>query len=121
MDQQHPTSIDTDAADVALSAQAAAFAQLLGRSPDDLGGGALSGKDLSDIDRAGAYAARHAALRAVRTGASECRVVVAYAGTYAGRNSDRRPIGGKEIDGHPLEHCLPARGGSSICDMSHRW
>jgi len=33
MDQQHPTSIDTDAA---LSAQADAFAQLLGRSPDDL-------------------------------------------------------------------------------------
>ena len=34
---------------------------------------------MSHIDRAGAYAARHAALHAVRTGASECRVVVAYA------------------------------------------
>ena len=44
-----------------------------------IGGGALSGKDLSHIDRVGAYAARHAALRAVRTGARECRVVVAYA------------------------------------------
>ncbi len=44
-----------------------------------IGGGALSGKDLSHIDRVGAYAARQAALHAVRTGAGECRVVVAYA------------------------------------------
>jgi S-adenosylmethionine synthetase len=44
-----------------------------------IGGGALSGKDLSHIDRAGAYAARHAALHAVRTGARACRISVAYA------------------------------------------
>ena len=44
-----------------------------------IGGGALSGKDLSHIDRAGAYAAREAALHAVRTGAGECRVTLAYA------------------------------------------
>ena len=44
-----------------------------------IGGGALSGKDLSHIDRAGAYAARHAALQAVQTGAGACRVTVAYA------------------------------------------
>jgi S-adenosylmethionine synthetase, C-terminal domain len=44
-----------------------------------IGGGALSGKDLSHIDRAGAYAARHAALDAVQTGADTCRVTVAYA------------------------------------------
>jgi len=44
-----------------------------------IGGGALSGKDLSHIDRAGAYAARHAALQAVCTGARECRIVLAYA------------------------------------------
>jgi S-adenosylmethionine synthetase len=44
-----------------------------------IGGGALSGKDLSHIDRAGAYAARHAAVHAVRTGAGTCRVTVAYA------------------------------------------
>jgi S-adenosylmethionine synthetase len=44
-----------------------------------IGGGALSGKDLSHIDRAGAYAARHAALHAVQTGADTCRVTVAYA------------------------------------------
>ena len=44
-----------------------------------IGGGALSGKDLSHIDRAGAYAARQAALHAVRTGAGECRVTQAYA------------------------------------------
>jgi S-adenosylmethionine synthetase len=44
-----------------------------------IGGGALSGKDLAHIDRAGAYAARQAALHAVESGAKECRVVLAYA------------------------------------------
>ena len=44
-----------------------------------LGGGALSGKDLSHIDRAGAYAARQAALYAVASGARECKVTLAYA------------------------------------------
>lgn len=44
-----------------------------------IGGGALSGKHISHIDRIGAYAAREAAIRAVRTGAEECLVRVAYA------------------------------------------
>ena len=44
-----------------------------------IGGGALSGKDLSHIDRAGAYAARHAALHATQTGAGTCQVTIAYA------------------------------------------
>lgn len=44
-----------------------------------IGGGALSGKDLSHIDRAAAYAARHAAVRAVSSGAGECQVTLAYA------------------------------------------
>ena len=44
-----------------------------------LGGGALSGKDLSHIDRAGAYAARQAAVLAVSTGAGSCLVTLAYA------------------------------------------
>ena len=44
-----------------------------------LGGGALSGKHLTHIDRLGAYAAREAAVRAVRAGASECMVRVTYA------------------------------------------
>jgi S-adenosylmethionine synthetase len=44
-----------------------------------IGGGALSGKHLSHIDRIGAYAAREAAVRAVRSGARECLVRVAYA------------------------------------------
>jgi S-adenosylmethionine synthetase len=44
-----------------------------------IGGGALSGKDLCHIDRAAAYAARHAALHAVHAGACECRVTLAYA------------------------------------------
>lgn len=44
-----------------------------------IGGGALSGKDLSHIDRAAAYSTREAAVRAVQTGARECRVTLAYA------------------------------------------
>ena len=44
-----------------------------------IGGGALSGKHLTHIDRIGAYAAREAALRAVHSGASECLVRLAYA------------------------------------------
>lgn len=43
-----------------------------------IGGGALSGKDLAHIDRIGAYKARHAAVKAVSSGASECRVIVVY-------------------------------------------
>ena len=44
-----------------------------------MGGGALSGKDMSHIDRLGAYAARHAALQIVRSGAKSCQVTVVYA------------------------------------------
>ncbi len=44
-----------------------------------IGGGALSGKHLSHIDRIGAYAAREAAVRAVSSGARECLVRVAWA------------------------------------------
>jgi len=44
-----------------------------------IGGGALSGKHLSHIDRIGAYAAREAAVRAVQSGAGECLVRVAWA------------------------------------------
>jgi S-adenosylmethionine synthetase len=44
-----------------------------------IGGGALSGKHLTHVDRIGAYAAREAAVRAVATGASECLVRVVYA------------------------------------------
>ena len=44
-----------------------------------IGGGALSGKDLSHIDRAAAYAAREAALWAAETGASTCKIVLSYA------------------------------------------
>ena len=44
-----------------------------------LGGGALSGKHPTHIDRIGARAARDAALHAVRTGARECLVQVTYA------------------------------------------
>lgn len=44
-----------------------------------IGGGALSGKDFSHIDRVAARAAREAALHAVQTGARECKVTLAYA------------------------------------------
>lgn len=44
-----------------------------------LGGGALSGKDITHVDRLGAYAAREAAVRAVRSGARSCLVRLAWA------------------------------------------
>jgi len=44
-----------------------------------IGGGALSGKDLTHIDRAAAYAARQAAVHAAATGAGECRVILSWA------------------------------------------
>jgi len=44
-----------------------------------IGGGALSGKDLSHIDRAAAYALRQAAVHAVRGGAKECLVTGVWA------------------------------------------
>jgi len=43
------------------------------------GGGALSGKHFTHIDRIGSYAAREAAVRAVQAGARTCRIQVAYA------------------------------------------
>lgn len=44
-----------------------------------IGGGALSGKHMSHIDRIGSYAARDAAVRAVANGAKECLVRLCYA------------------------------------------
>lgn len=44
-----------------------------------IGGGALSGKHMGHIDRVGAYTARSAAIAAVKSGAEECLVRVAYA------------------------------------------
>ena len=44
-----------------------------------IGGGALSGKDLSHIDRAAAYALRQAAIHAVRGGAKECQLTGVWA------------------------------------------
>jgi S-adenosylmethionine synthetase len=44
-----------------------------------LGGGALSGKDLTHIDRAGALAARRACVEAVENGAKEAQVRLSYA------------------------------------------
>ena len=44
-----------------------------------IGGGALSGKDLTHIDRAAAYAARKAAVECVNAGADTCQVTLCYA------------------------------------------
>jgi len=44
-----------------------------------IGGGALSGKHPGHVDRLAAYAARQAAIQAVRTGPKECLVRLAYA------------------------------------------
>ena len=44
-----------------------------------IGGGALSGKHPGQVDRLAAYAARQAAVHAVRTGARECLIRLAYA------------------------------------------
>lgn len=44
-----------------------------------VGGGALSGKDLTHIDRVAAYGARHAAVTAVASGATTCQVTLVYA------------------------------------------
>ena len=44
-----------------------------------IGGGALSGKHIGHIDRIGAYAARDAAVRSVKSGAQECLVRLCYA------------------------------------------
>ncbi len=43
-----------------------------------IGGGALSGKDLTHIDRAAAYAARKAAVEAVHQGARSCQITLCY-------------------------------------------
>ena len=43
------------------------------------GGGALSGKHLTHIDRIGSYTARQAAVHAVQSGARECLIRLAYA------------------------------------------
>lgn len=44
-----------------------------------IGGGALAGKDLAHIDRLGSYSARRAALEAVSSGATECKITIVYA------------------------------------------
>jgi S-adenosylmethionine synthetase len=100
-----------------------------------IGGGALSGKHLTHIDRIGAYAAREAALRAVRSGASECLVRLAWAPNrpepldicydMAGRG--RREAGGFFHHGTLAERYDPgaitgalARGGH-FYDVSMPW
>ncbi len=74
-----------------------------------IGGGALSGKDLSHIDRAGAYATRRACIEAVENGAKEALVRVTYAPGIAGPldiswsfADGGRPPAGTHFDFHSL-------------------
>ena len=74
-----------------------------------IGGGALSGKDLSHIDRAGAYATRRACIEAVENGAKEALVRVTYAPGIAGPlditwsfTDGGRPPAGTRFDFHSL-------------------
>jgi S-adenosylmethionine synthetase len=48
-----------------------------------IGGGALSGKDLTHIDRSAAYASRKEAIRTVKAGAKECRITLIYAPNHS--------------------------------------
>ncbi|MFQ3677224.1 MAG: methionine adenosyltransferase domain-containing protein [Fimbriimonadaceae bacterium] len=70
-----------------------------------IGGGALSGKDLTHVDRAGAYMARKLAVGSVGGGATDCVLRVAYA-----PNLDEpldvvvEQIGGAPIDRRLLSH-----------------
>jgi S-adenosylmethionine synthetase len=74
-----------------------------------IGGGAISGKDLSHIDRAGACAARRACVEAVENGAKEALVRVTYAPGIAGPldvtwsfADGGRPPAGTRFDFHRL-------------------
>ena len=81
-----------------------------------IGGGALSGRHLTHID--GAYAAREAAVRAVRSGADECLVRLAYAPNHiepidvfykmSGWGERQRPI------------LQPSHNGGSLSGHRHR-
>ena len=73
-----------------------------------IGGGALFGKDLSHIDRAGAYAAREAALDAVRQGARECKVLLCYA-----------PNRDLPLDVHYEVDCARGLAKRSLADFAH--
>ncbi len=61
-----------------------------------IGGGALSGKDPSHIDRATSYRAREAAVLAVQSGAKDCMIRLAYA------PNDPRPL--------DIDYCMTGIG-----------
>jgi S-adenosylmethionine synthetase len=72
-----------------------------------IGGGALSGKHPGHIDRLAAYAAREAAVHAVRTGADKCLLRIAYAPNRnepldvvweMGARGERRPLSFFDFD-----------------------
>ena len=84
-----------------------------------IGGGALSGKHLTHIDRIGAYAAREAAVRAVRSGADECLVRLAYAPNHA---EPHRYLLRNEREGRATEPRIlqPSQNGGALSGDRHR-
>lgn len=87
-----------------------------------LGGGALCGKDLTHVDRAGAYMARKLAVGAVVGGASECLIRAAYAPNLdAPLDVVVEQLGGGPIDRCRLSHdCIrqEARGWPLTRDLA---
>jgi len=68
-----------------------------------IGGGALAGKDFCHIDRLGSSAARNAAIEAVQSGASECKITLVYA---PGRNE-------------PLDVIYDMRGSGKVLEKDY--
>jgi S-adenosylmethionine synthetase len=101
-----------------------------------IGGGALSGKDLAHIDRAGAYAARQACVEAVHQGAKEAQVSLTYAPgigdplevTWSFPDGGRPPAGARfdfsrlaEITSGSWRSLRDGGRGTHFFDPSHRW
>ncbi|MBI4348108.1 MAG: methionine adenosyltransferase domain-containing protein [Elusimicrobia bacterium] len=82
-----------------------------------IGGGALSGKHLSHVDRVAAYAARHAAVNCVASGAKQCLIQLTYAPNSAVPTDVSCQLVGR---GRPPEKQLFDHGGPST-EYAPRW
>ncbi len=91
-----------------------------------IGGGAIFGKDLAHIDRAGAYETRRIAVETVKSGATECKVVATYAPnvdapidvSFEIEGGGRPPDSARErlAHGEMRKNWLPDLGGESRQD-----